>query len=119
MIRKHYIIGLVFFALACCFAFSPTDWTASASAQMELQDGKSDGDGGGKTAGDPDMPDTQPPPTGTDTYGSGYGSYGGMGAFRSGLNDPTAIGSDSIGTFTLKDWWQSVWYALRLQLGWF
>lgn len=117
MIRKPYIIGLVFFALACCFAFSPTQWTASASAQMELQDGSDDGGGGGKTAGDPDMPDTQPPPTGTDTYGGGYGRYGAMESFRSGMTNTTAVGSGAI-TFTSMDWWQSVWLALRVQLGW-
>ena len=118
MQRYRYIIGLVFFALACCFAFPPTDWTPTASAQMEVDNSSTDA-GGGKAAGDPDMPDTQPPPSGTDTYGRGYGNYGGSNSFGVGRDDVNRIGSSSISQLTLADWWRLGWYGLRVQIGWF
>ena len=120
MINRSHIIGLVFFALALCFAISPTDFISSAAAQMELQDGGTgDSGGGGKSAGDPDMPDTQPPPPGSNSLSGGYGTaVGGTGAVSSSPDSGTAIGSGLNADSMWRVWLRTVWRVFRVQFGW-
>jgi len=120
MIKRSHIIGLIFLALGFCFAFSPSNWTAAACAQMEVQDGAGGGDDGGKEAGDPDMPDTQPPPSGVDSQSGLYGSNGfGAGYWSPAPSGSASIGSGSNATSHWRGWLRSAWLALRVQFGWF
>ncbi len=118
MNRCRYILGLVFFALALSFAFTPAEWTPPSYANQEIEGGDGSGDAGGKESGDPDMPDTGPPPGDGSQSGSYGGPYGGMGSVFQTPDAGAGTGWSSRSESRLWLWLRTTWQVLRVQFGW-
>jgi hypothetical protein len=118
MSRYRYNFGLVFLALALAFAFSPTQLIPDSQAGYIVDEGQGPS-GGGKGSGDPDMPDTQPPPPGSTGAVSRGSHCGGVSWGYCGSTDAaSATEAGRRATFDARSWLQGVWQALRVQFGW-
>lgn len=120
MNKHRHIFGLIFLALALSLAFSTSPVVSLASASQMLDESKGPGSGGGFDSGDPDMPDTQPPPPSPTLAGGRGGLYSGA---ASGLTSPTrgtaVTGSSARTNTTLRLHLLGVWQAMRMQWFWF